>query len=86
MQKDFEKIGIPLHFLSLGSGLARYWRLSMEIFKFCSTYKVRSLMSFPLGWHSFAAFGALLQVLKRFALTLGILLLFGLEWHFISFY
>lgn len=71
MQKDFEKIGIPLYFLSLGSGLARYWRLSNEIFKFCSKHRVRSLMSFPLGWHSFAALGARITGTKKVCAYVG---------------
>lgn len=71
MEEDFKKIGIPLHFLSLGSGLSRYWKLSTEIFKFCSIYKVLSLMSFPLGWHSFAAFGARFAGVKKVCAYVG---------------
>ena len=71
MQSEFQALGLQLHWVDLGSGLARYWALLCQTFRLCRERKVRSVMSFPLGWHAFAAMGARLAGVHRICAYVG---------------
>ena len=71
MQSEFQALGLQLHWVDLGSGLARYWALLCQTFRLCRERNVRSVMSFPLGWHAFAAMGARLAGVRRICAYVG---------------
>ena len=71
MQAEFEQLGLPLHWVELGAGLSRYWALLRHSFRLCRRRRVRSVMSFPLGWHAFAAMGARLAGARRVCAYVG---------------
>ena len=71
MQAEFEQLGLPLHWVDLGAGLSRYWALLRHSFRLCRRRRVRSVMSFPLGWHAFAAMGARLAGARRVCAYVG---------------
>ena len=71
MKAEFEALGLPLHVVDLGSGLSRYWALLWQSFRLCRRRRVRSVMSFPLGWHAFAAMGARLAGVRRVCAYVG---------------
>ena len=71
MQAEFEQLGLPLHWVDLGAGLSRYWALLRHSFRLCRRRRVRSVMSFPLGWHAFAAMGARLAGVRRVCAYVG---------------
>ena len=71
MQAEFEQLGLPLHWVDLGAGLSRYWALFRHSFRLCRRRRVRSVMSFPLGWHAFAAMGARLAGAFRICAYVG---------------
>ena len=71
MQSEFQALGLQLHWVDLGSGLARYWALLCQTFRLCRERRVRSVMSFPLGWHAFAAMGARLAGVRRICAYVG---------------
>ena len=52
MQAEFQALGLPLHWVDLGNGLSRYWALLCHSYRLCRRLRVRSVMSFPLGWHA----------------------------------
>ena len=71
MQAEFEQLGLTLHWVDLGAGLSRYWALLRHSFRLCRRRRVRSVMSFPLGWHAFAAMGARLAGARRVCAYVG---------------
>ena len=71
MQAEFQALGLPLHWVELGRGLRRYWALLWQSFRLCRRRRVRSVMSFPLGWHAFAAMGARLAGVPRICAYVG---------------
>ncbi|MCP9773909.1 glycosyltransferase [Synechococcus sp. Tobar12-5m-g] len=58
LRPEFEALAIPIHTISLGSGLARYPRLTWLSFRLCRWRRPQAVLSFPLGWHSLLALGA----------------------------
>ena len=71
MQAEFEALGLPLHHVNLGQGLCRYWALLWHTLRICRRRRVRSVMSFPLGWHAFAAIGARVAGVRRVCAYVG---------------
>ena len=71
MQAEFEALGLTLHHVNLGEGLGRYWALLRHTRRLCRQRRVRSVMSFPLGWHAFAAIGAKLAGVHRVCAYVG---------------
>ena len=71
LQAEFQSLGLPLHWVDLGTGLARYWNLLCHSYWLCRRLRARSLMSFPLGWHAFAAIGARLAGVTRVCAYVG---------------
>ena len=71
MQAEFQALGLPLHWVDLGNGLSRYWALLCHSYRLCRRLRVRSVMSFPLGWHAFVAIGARLAGASRICAYVG---------------
>ncbi|WP_413295530.1 glycosyltransferase [Synechococcus sp. MIT S9452] len=71
MLEDFNLIGIPIHFSPMGRGLSRYINLLIHTYTLCRTFSVRSIMSFPLGWHAFTAIGARLAGTRHICAYVG---------------
>ena len=71
MQAEFQALGLPLHWVDLGNGLSRYWALLCHSYRLCRRLRVRSVMSFPLGWHAFVAIGARLAGASRVCAYVG---------------
>jgi glycosyltransferase involved in cell wall biosynthesis len=71
LQAEFQELGLPLHWIDLGCGLARYWALLCSGYRLCRRLHVRSVMSFPLGWHAFVAIGARLAGARRICAYVG---------------
>ena len=71
MQADFQALGLPLHWVALGRGFARYWHLLSNTYSLCRRLGARSVMSFPLGWHAFVAMGARLAGTGRICAYVG---------------
>ena len=71
MQAEFQALGLPLHWVDLGTGLSRYWALLCHSYRLCRRLRARSVMSFPLGWHAFVAIGARLAGASRICAYVG---------------
>lgn len=68
---EFQQLGVPIHRLHLGSGLLRYPRLFWQSFCLCRRTRATAVLSFPLGWHSFIAWGAKLAGVPRICAHVG---------------
>lgn len=71
LRPEFETLGIPIHTVELGRGLARYPRLAWLSYRLCSRLRPRAVLSFPLGWHAFIAIGARSAGVKRICAHVG---------------
>jgi glycosyltransferase involved in cell wall biosynthesis len=68
---EFGALGITIHRLNLGSGLLRYPRLLCQTFWLCHRYRPIAVLSFPLGWHAFIAWGARIAGVRRVCAHVG---------------
>lgn len=71
MLHEFEELEIPIHLCELGHGLNRYLNLIWHTYFLCRKLHVRSVMSFPLGWHAFIAMAARLSGVSRVCAYVG---------------
>ncbi len=71
LRTEFETLGVPIYTNYLGKGLARYLRLVWISYQLCRAHKPSSVLSFPLGWHSFIALGARLAGVHRVCAHVG---------------
>lgn len=71
MRDDFAALAVPIHGYSLGSGLLRYPKLLWQTIRFCRGIQPDAVLSFPLGWHAFIAWGAKLAGVKRICAHVG---------------
>ncbi len=55
---QFNSRGIATKSMDLKKGLRRYLTILFYSYKICLKYNPRSIISFPLGWHSFIAIGS----------------------------
>jgi len=69
---DFDALGIERVCLGIGeSGYRRYGRLALELFRLARRHRARALLSMPLGWHAFMAYGARLGGVRRVVVHAG---------------
>jgi glycosyltransferase involved in cell wall biosynthesis len=72
LESEFDALNIPIHFLNLPtSGYGRYLQLARDIYHHCKQTQADALLSMPLGWHAFMAYGAKLAGVKRVAAHVG---------------
>jgi glycosyltransferase involved in cell wall biosynthesis len=71
LRPEFEALGIPIHTIELGSGLARYPRLAWLSYRLCRRLGPTAMLSFPLGWHAFIAIGARAAGVRRVCAHVG---------------
>lgn len=72
LESEFDALDIPIHFLNLpNSGYGRYLQLARDIYQHCKQTQADALLSMPLGWHAFMAYGAKLAGVKRVAAHVG---------------
>ncbi len=68
---EFQHLGVPIHRFFLGSGLMRYPLLLWQSFWLCRRTRATAVLSFPLGWHAFIAWGAKLAGVRRVCAHVG---------------
>ncbi len=68
---EFKALGIPVHTFRLGKGLMRYPLLLWQSFWLCRRSRATAVLSFPLGWHAFIAWGAKLAGVRRVCAHVG---------------
>lgn len=68
---EFKALGIPVHTFRLGKGLMRYPLLLWQSFWLCRRTRATAVLSFPLGWHAFIAWGAKLAGVRRVCAHVG---------------
>jgi glycosyltransferase involved in cell wall biosynthesis len=69
---EFDALGIERVCLGIGdSGYARYGRLALQLFRLARRHRADALLSMPLGWHAFMAYGARLGGVRRVAAHVG---------------
>lgn len=68
---EFTALGIPMHTFRLGKGLMRYPLLFLQSFWLCRRTRATAVLSFPLGWHAFIAWGAKLAGVRRVCAHVG---------------
>ena len=69
---EFDGLGVERVCLRVGDrGYARYGRLVFELFRLARRYRADALLSMPLGWHAFMAYGARLGGVRRVAAHVG---------------
>jgi len=71
LRPEFQSLGVPIHTFRLGSGLARYRRLTWHSFLLCLRLRPQAVLSFPLGWHTFIAIGAKAAGVQRLCAHVG---------------
>jgi len=71
LQPEFEALGIPIHTIVLGKGLARYPRLAWLSHRHCRSLQPSAVLSFPLGWHACIAIGAKAAGVRRLCTHVG---------------
>lgn len=65
IRRDFEALGVPIHCFALGEGLLRFPRLLIQSFWLCRRWQPDAILSFPLGWHAFVAWGGKLAGVRH---------------------
>lgn len=56
---EFQTLDIPIHCFHVGDkGYSRYLYMFWESYQLCRKYNPDAVLSMPLGWHSFIAWGA----------------------------
>ena len=76
---DFDALGIERVCLGMGErGRLRYLRLAMATFALARRLRPIALLSMPLGWHAFVAWGAKLAGVPRVAAHVGT---YPWHWH-----
>jgi glycosyltransferase involved in cell wall biosynthesis len=68
---EFAALGIPVTNFSLGQGYGRYPRLLWQTYRYCLDFKPDAVLSMPLGWHAFIAWGAKLAGVKKVCAHVG---------------
>lgn len=63
--------GISTKSMNLKRGLMRYMKIILYSYSICLKYKPKSILSFPLGWHSFIALGSKLAGVKTICAHAG---------------
>ena len=71
LKEEFIELGIPMHYMNLGTDMTRYFRLMFYSFKLCKEIRPKSLLSFLFGWHSFIAIGAKIAGVKYICSHVG---------------
>lgn len=72
LEPEFEDLDIPVYSLNLpASGYRRYLQLGKDIYHYCQQTQADALLSMPLGWHAFMAYGAKLAGVKQVAAHVG---------------
>ena len=67
----FTSRGIETKTMNLKGGFIRYFRILFYTYSICLKYKPKSILSFPLGWHSFIAIGSKLAGVKTICAHAG---------------
>jgi glycosyltransferase involved in cell wall biosynthesis len=68
---EFAALGMPVTNFSLGQGYGRYPRLLWQTYRYCLQFKPDAVLSMPLGWHAFIAWGAKLAGVKKVCAHVG---------------
>lgn len=69
---EFEILSVPIHCLDMGDrGYYRYVKLILSSYHLCRHYLPEALLSMPLGWHSFIAWGAKLAGVRTIFAHVG---------------
>ena len=68
---EFNSRGIITKSMNLKRGFIRYLKILFFTYSICLKYKPKSILSFPLGWHSFVAIGAKLAGVRTICAHAG---------------
>ncbi|MBD2459665.1 glycosyltransferase [Oscillatoria sp. FACHB-1407] len=69
---EFQALNIPMTCLNMGDrGYHRYAQLVLNFYRLCRQFKPDAVLSMPLGWHSFIAWGARLAGVQAVAAHVG---------------
>lgn len=69
---EFQALNIPIHCLHVSdNGYIRYAQLTWAAYHLCRKYRPDAVLSMPLGWHSFIAWGARLAGVKTIFAHVG---------------
>lgn len=60
LRSEFEQLGVRIDVLRLGRGSLRYLRILAGCWRLCRRWHPDAVLSMPLGWHAFIAWGAYL--------------------------
>lgn len=70
--EEFRMLGIQVDSINLPQkGYWRYVHLTTEIYRLSRIYKPDALLSMPLGWHTFIAYGAYLSGVRKMVAHVG---------------
>jgi len=67
----FASRGIETKSMNLKGGFMRYLKILFYTYSICMEYKPKSILSFPLGWHSFIAIGSKIAGVKTICAHAG---------------
>ncbi|MBD2343423.1 glycosyltransferase [Anabaena subtropica FACHB-260] len=69
---EFQQLGIQIHSLNISNyGYRRYGQIILKFYRICHQFQPDALLSMPLGWHTFIAYGARLAGVRRIAAHAG---------------
>jgi glycosyltransferase involved in cell wall biosynthesis len=69
---EFQQLGIPIECLNLPDrGYWRYGQMVTDFYRLSRQFKPDALLSMPLGWHTFIAYGACLAGVRQIAAHVG---------------
>ena len=72
LEPEFSRENITFHKMNLaGTGRSRYARMAAFTFRVCRELRPHALLSMPLGWHAFLAYGARLAGVGKVAAHVG---------------
>lgn len=71
LASEFNELNIPVSIFEIGQGYGRYWRLLALTYQLCRENCPDAVLSMPLGWHAFMAWGARLSGVKLFCAHVG---------------
>jgi glycosyltransferase involved in cell wall biosynthesis len=72
LESEFRELEIPIECLNLGDrGYIRYWQIVTNFYRISRRFQPDALLSMPLGWHTFMAFGAKLAGVKQIVAHVG---------------
>lgn len=72
LASEFQELGIPIICLDLSqNGYMRYAQILRKFNSICRQFQPDAVLSMPLGWHTFVAYGARLAGVRQIAAHVG---------------